>query len=153
VKKTFIINDIFWMGVALFFCIGGLKLGFGTFKQPHAGFMPFLVGLFLGLLALVDLISGVLSQWKSEKKDKMIWAQISWPKVILTVLVLFAFTVFFTTLGFFIGTFLLLLFLFRVMERRRWWIVFMASAATTALFYLVFKVGLESQLPQGFLGF
>lgn len=152
-KKTFIFNDIFWMALALCFCIGGFKLGFGSFKQPHAGFMPFLAGLIIGLLALVDLISGVFNQWKTEKEDKMIWAQVSWPKVILTLTVLFAYTVFFTTLGFFIGTFLLLFFLFQVMERKRWWRVSIASAATTILFYLVFKVGLESQLPRGFLGF
>jgi hypothetical protein len=115
--------------------------------------MPFLAGLIIGLLALVDLISGVFNQWKTEKEDKMIWAQVSWPKVILTLTVLFAYTVFFTTLGFFIGTFLLLFFLFQVMERKRWWMVSIASAATTILFYLVFKVGLESQLPRGFLGF
>jgi hypothetical protein len=152
-KRTFLINDIFWMAIGLFFCIGGLRLGFGTFHKPHAGFMPFLSGLLLGLLAFLDLISGMLSRWDAEKEDRIIWAQISWPKVVLTVAVLFVYTIFFTTLGFLIGTFLLLFFLFQVMERRPWWITLAASAGTTALFYLIFKVGLESQLPQGFLGF
>lgn len=151
-KKTFLINDIVWITFALLVCLGGLKLGFGTFQQPHAGFMPFLSGLFLGLLALVDLISGLLGQWKTEFGEKNIWGGVSWAKLIWTLAVLFAYTAFFTTLGFFIGTILLLLFLFRLMERRPWWIVFMASALTTALTYLGFKVGLDSQLPRGFLG-
>jgi len=152
-KKTFLINDIVWITFALLVCLGGLKLGFGTFQQPHAGFMPFLSGLFLGLLALVDLISGLLGQWKAEFGERNVWAEISWAKVISTLVVLFVYTAFFTTLGFFIGTILLLLFLFRVMEPRPWLKIFMASAVTTSLFYLGFKVGLDSQLPRGFLGF
>lgn len=152
-KKTFLINDIFWMTLALFACLGGLKLGFGTFHQPQAGFMPFLAGLLLGLLALVDLISGLLSQWKREKGDKEIWSEIGWGKITITLAVLFIYTALFSPLGFIIGTILLLLFLFRLMEPRRWWIVLIASLVTTGLFYIGFKIGLDSQLPRGLLGF
>ncbi len=152
-KKTFLINDIFWMTLALFACLGGLKLGFGTFHQPQAGFMPFLAGLLLGLLALVDLISGLLTQWKREKGDKEIWSEIGWGKITITLAVLFIYTALFSVLGFIIGTILLLLFLFRLMEPRRWWIVLIASLVTTGLFYIGFKIGLDSQLPRGLLGF
>ena len=152
-KKTFLVNDILWMTFALLVCIGGLKLGFGTFQQPHAGFMPFLSGLLLGLLALVDLFSGLLDQWKAEKKDKEIWSEISWGKIIVTLAALFLYTALFSVLGFIIGSIFLLLFLFRVMEPRPWWIVLTASLVTTGLFYLGFKVGLDSQLPRGILGF
>jgi len=141
------------MTFALLVCLGGLKLGFGTFQQPHAGFMPFLSGLLLGLLALADLISGLTGQWKTEAMGKNIWAEISWMKLGLTVAVLFVYTAFFTTVGFFIGTILLLLFLFRAMEPMPWWKIFTASIITTVLFYLGFKVGLDSQLPQGWIGF
>jgi len=153
VKKTFLINDIFWITLALIVCIGGLKLGFGTFQQPHAGFMPFLSGLLLGLLALVDLISGLLNQWREEKGDREIWSEINWAKIIITLAVLFIYTALFSVLGFIIGTILLLLFLFRLMEPRPWWIVFSASLVATGLFYVGFKIGLDSQLPRGLLGF
>ncbi len=152
-KKTYFINDLIWMALALLLCLGGLRLGFGSFKQPHAGFMPFLAGLILGLLALIDLVSGVIGQWKAEKEDKEIWAGISWGKLFLTILVLFIYTAFFSITGFTIATILLLLFLYRVMEPRPWWSILVASFVTTGLFYLGFKVGLDSQLPRGFLGF
>ena len=152
-KRTFLINDLVWIGFAAVVCWGGIKLGFGSFHQPHAGFMPFLSGLVLGLLALVDLISGVIHHWKGEKEDKTIWANIHWGKLFLTLALLFIYTVFFNTLGFVIATILLLLFLYRVMEPRPWWVVITASVITTGLFYLGFKVGLDSQLPGGFLGF
>jgi hypothetical protein len=152
-KKTFLVNDLVWIGFAAIVCFGGLKLGFGSFHQPHAGFMPFLSGLVLGLLALVDLISGSMNHWKGEKEDKVIWANIHWGKLFLTLALLFIYTVFFNALGFVIATILLLLFLYRVMEPRPWWVVFIASFITTGLFYVGFKIGLDSQLPGGFLGF
>ncbi|MCJ7493462.1 MAG: tripartite tricarboxylate transporter TctB family protein [Deltaproteobacteria bacterium] len=152
-KKTFLINDLVWIGFAGLVCYGGLKLGFGSFRQPHAGFMPFLSGLVLGLLALVDLLSGVVNHWKQEKMDKEIWANIHWGKLFLTLALLFIYTVLFNTLGFIIATIPLLFFLYRVMEPRPWWVVIIASVITTGFFYLGFKVGLGSQLPRGFLGF
>jgi len=152
-KKTFLINDIFWMTLALFACLGGLKLGFGSFHQPQAGFMPFLSGLLLGLLALVDLINGLLTQWRGEKEDKEIWSEISWGKIIMTLAVLFIYTAFFSVLGFIIATILLLFFLFRLMEPKPWWVVLTASLVTTGFFYVGFKMGLDSQLPMGLLGF
>ncbi len=152
-KKTFLINDLVWIAFAALVCYGGLKLGFGSFRQPHAGFMPFLSGLVLGLLALVDLLSGVVNHWKQEKMDKEIWANIHWGKLFLTLALLFIYTVLFNTLGFIIATIPLLFFLYRVMEPRPWWVVITASVITTGFFYLGFKVGLDSQLPRGFLGF
>lgn len=152
-KKTFLINDLVWIGFAAAVCYGGLKLGFGSFSQPHAGFMPFLTGLVLGLLALADLVSGLIRQGKTEKGDAEIWAHIHWGKLLLTVAVLFLYTVFFTTVGFLISTIFLLFYLYRVMEPKPWKFVVFASILTTVLFYLGFKVGLESQLPRGLLGF
>jgi hypothetical protein len=152
-KRTFLISNLVWIGFAAIVCFGGLKLGFGSFHQPQAGFMPFLSGLVLGLLALVDLISGVINHWKEEKADKEIWANIHWGKLLLTLVILFIYTVFFNTLGFIIATILLLLFLYRMMEPRPWWVVVVASLITTGLFYVGFKIGLDSQLPGGFLGF
>ena len=152
-KKTFLINDLVWMAVAALVCWGGLQLGFGSFSQPQAGFMPFLTGLVLGLLALGDLVSGFIHQWKAEKGDPEIWANIRWGKLLLTAGVLFLYTAFFTTVGFLIATIFLLLYLYRVMEPKPWKFVIFASLLTTFLFYVGFKIGLESQLPRGPLGF
>lgn len=152
-KKAYLINDLVWICVAFFVCLGGLRLGFGTFRQPHAGFMPFICGLLLGILALADLILGLIGQWQAEKTDKEIWAEVNWKKMISTLVVLFSYIAFFNTLGFFIETILLLLFLLRLMAPRPWWINFIISTVITSLCYLGFKVGLESQLPRGPLGF
>jgi hypothetical protein len=152
-KKTYVINDLIWIILASVVCIGGLKLGFGSFHEPKAGFMPFLAGLLLGVLALLDLASGFMHRWKEAKEDKEIWSGIAWGKLILTMGLLFVYTFLSPVIGFVLGTILLFLFLFRMMEPRPWWVILLASLATTGLFYLVFQVGLEGQLPRGFLGF
>jgi hypothetical protein len=152
VKKTYLINDLVWISFAFVVCLGGLKLGFGSFHSPQAGFMPFLSGLLLGVLAVADLGQGLLSNWERDKSDKVIWADIHWGKLLITLGALVLYTFLFSTLGFLIGTFFLLLFLYQVMERRSWKVVIVASLVTTVLFYLAFKVGLDSQLPRGFLG-
>lgn len=152
-KKTYLIHDILWIGFAFLVCLGGLKLGFGSFQQPHAGFMPFLSGLVLGLLALADLISGIVNHWKHEKTDHEIWPSIRWGKLLFTLALLIIFTILFNTLGFIIATIPLLFFLYRLMEPRPWWVALTASVVTTGLFYLGFKVGLDSQLPPGIFGF
>ena len=152
-KTTYMVNDIFWMIFASLVCLGGLKLGFGTFRQPHAGFIPFLSGVLLGLLALVDLVSGFVNKWRKEKADNEIWAAINWKKLILAVVVLFLYSALLTTFGFAIDTLLLLFFLFRLIEPKSLWTVIIASLVTTGLFHLVFKILLSIQLPEGFLGF
>jgi hypothetical protein len=115
--------------------------------------MPFLSGLLLGLLAIADLVQGVLHKWERDKPDHVIWAEIHWGKLLVTLGFLILYTIFFSTLGFLLATFFLLLFLYQVMERRSWKIVIASSVVTTILFYLAFKIGLDSQLPRGFLGF
>jgi hypothetical protein len=152
-KKTFLLNDLVWIGFGTLVCWGGLRLGFGSFSQPHAGFMPFLAGLLLALLALGDLVSGMIHQWKSEKGDSEIWADIHWKKLLLTITILFLYTAFFTAVGFILATILLLFYLYRIVEPKPWKWVIGASALTTLLFYLGFKVGLDSQLPRGLWGF
>ncbi len=152
-KKTYLINDLVWIAFALLVCIGGLKLGFGSFHEPQAGFMPFLSGLLLGVLALADLIQGFLHRWSKDKEDKAIWAEIHWAKLLGTLAILILYTALFTSLGFILTTFLLLLFLYQVMEKKSWSLVVIASIVTTGLFYVAFKMGLDSQLPRGFLGF
>ena len=152
-KKTFLISDLFWIGIAAAICYGGFKLGFGSFHAPHAGFMPVLSGLVLGLLALADLVIGLINRWKEDPEDVEVWSNINWGKLLITVAILFIYTILFSTLGFTISTILLLLFLFRVMEPKPLWLVLVSSVLCTGLFYLAFKVGLDSQLPRGFLGF
>jgi hypothetical protein len=71
----------------------------------------------------------------------------------LLVGVLFLYTAVLKVLGFLLATFLLLLFLFRVVEPLRWKTILLVTAVTMGGIYLLFGVLIESSLPKGFLGF
>ncbi len=67
--------------------------------------------------------------------------------------VLFAFTAVLDWLGFAAATFLLMVVLFRVVERHRWTIVVAESAAAAAACHVLFKMWLGVRLPPGPWGF
>jgi putative effector of murein hydrolase len=54
-------------------------------------------------------------------------------------------------LGFAIVTLLLFIFLLMVIEKKRWFFAVPVSLAVTLIAYLIFEVGLQSQLPRGIL--
>jgi hypothetical protein len=155
-RKLFIINDFFWISLGILACIGGLQLGIGTVSSPHAGFMPFVYGVLLGVLALLDLITGLKGLWQrmfgAAYFEKGFWVEIKLTNVIITVVGLFIYAVFFETFGFIIMTFLLFSFFFYMYAPRPWWKIFLTSLITTVIFYIIFKLGLGTQLPAGFFG-
>lgn len=74
-------------------------------------------------------------------------------KLALLLGVLFIYTALLEFLGFVLGTFLLLLFLFRVVEPVGWKTVILVTVLTMGGTYLLFGILIESSLPKGFLGF
>jgi putative tricarboxylic transport membrane protein len=155
VRKGYIINDIVFMLFSSFICIGSLRLkgGIGSVQEPGPGFMPFVAGMILGLLALLDFISQLRSGKSSPQEEKGVWAGVSWPKIILAVFFLFLYTAVMDRLGFSLSTILYLLAFYRLSGVESWRTNVLASLGTTAIFYVGFKIGLECQLPRGFLGF
>jgi Na+/pantothenate symporter len=53
-------------------------------------------------------------------------------------------------LGYLITTFLAMLLLFGIYERKRWWVALVGSIIVTVITYVVFHVLLNVQLPEGF---
>ncbi len=152
-RKYFILNDLCFVAFALMMCRASLDLGFGSFSSPHAGFMPFLSSCLLGLLALADLISGLRGEWARIYGEKDLWAGANGKRFAITLISLFLYAFFFQTFGFLILTVLLLLLFFQMLEPRPWWKLSLLSIFTTFVFYTIFKVGLEVQLPMGLFGF
>lgn len=140
------------MLVSVLICIEALRLGFGSLKEPAAGFMPFVAGLIMAGLAAADLIIGLMGGWK-DYADESAWKQTSWLKLVSTVAVLFAYALLFRFLGFIADTFLLMVFFIQVIGRKSWVLTVVISGVTTGVFYVVFKTFLDCQLPSGFLGF
>jgi putative tricarboxylic transport membrane protein len=148
-KVTLIINSI-WIIFSLAVCLESWRLDAGTLHAPGPGFLPFITGLLLGVLAIIAFLQALREKPSSDRAffsfgDYLIKVGVLIGALIVYVLLL-------NTLGFLVGTFLLLLVLFRIMEPLKWKTVILASIITLAAVYLLFDFFLGTRLPTGILG-
>jgi putative tricarboxylic transport membrane protein len=148
-EKTLIAANLFWFAFAVAVCLESWNVQVGSFHKPGPGFAPFLAGLGLGVLSLISLFQSL----KEKGQGAGVWTGVHFGKLGLLLLVLLLYALFLDTLGFVVGTLLLMLCLFRMASPYRWWIVVLASVLATAATYTLFVVLLETQLPAGILTF
>jgi hypothetical protein len=143
-------SSLFWLLVGLAIALYSRKYELGTFSSPGPGFLPFLSGAAMALLALV-----VFFQQFPKKKEtlKSLWSHTKWPTVLMVMASLIAYTVMLQLFGFLLDTFLLTAFLLRVMQPLSWYKVCAGALGATLGSYAIFQLWLEAQLPAGVLGF
>ena len=87
-------------------------------------------------------------------EEKAPWYPLhTWKRIIAVLLGLLIYTATMNSLGFLLGTFLLLIFLFRLAEPQRWTVALGASALISFAAYGLFEKWLRTQLPRGIWGF
>jgi hypothetical protein len=144
-------SSVLWVAIGLAIALYSKKYGLGTLSSPGPGFVPFLSGLAIALLAVVVLLQQLHKEGKESLKD--LWAQRKWPTVLLVMGVLVLYTIFLKTLGFLVTTFLLIAFLYRTMEPLGWRKVLFGAIVTALGSYAIFQLWLQAQLPEGIFGF
>ncbi|MGA2465117.1 MAG: tripartite tricarboxylate transporter TctB family protein [Thermodesulfobacteriota bacterium] len=149
-KRTYVVVNIFWLVLSTAVCVESWSLKVGGLHNPGPGFLPFYTAILLGLLALISLLQTLK---ESEGPASEIWGGIQFGKLAILLGTLFLYVFLLDRLGFLLGTFLLLLVLFRIVEPYSWKIVLFSSLLATAATYFFFVILLESRLPRGFLGF
>ena len=149
-KRTYVIVNIFWLVLSTAVCVESWSLKVGGLHNPGPGFLPFYTAILLGLLALISLLQTLK---ESEGSASEIWGGIQFGKLTILLGTLFLYVFLLERLGFLLGTFLLLLVLFRIVEPYGWKTILLSSLLTIGGMYLFFVILLESRLPRGFLGF
>ena len=124
----------------------------GSLAAPESGFMPFLSGAAICLLAAIGLVAGTLRRMQGELWHPFFKGH-SWPRALLTAGALLAFLFLQKPLGFFLATILFIGFLLRAIFPQRWAVVAPISILTAAFAYIIFEIWLHAQLPKGPLGF
>jgi putative tricarboxylic transport membrane protein len=145
-------SGLFWFLFSLFVSYASYRLGLGSVNQPGPGFFFFWTGIAVALLSLVVVLKSFGTQAPEEGKEAPTGKRTT-TKIILVLVALFLYAVLMEWLGFLIVTLLLFMFLLGVIEKKRWWFTLLVSLAVTVLAYLLFEVGLQSQLPKGILEF
>jgi putative tricarboxylic transport membrane protein len=139
----------FFILLSAVICFESLKLGLGTFSNPAPGLFPFLTGAILGGLSVIWLVINLLpgAHWEGIK------ISISWRRVVPMLGGLFLYSILLEFLGFFLATFLLIISLLKGIERRSWVSSGLVALGISIFSYVVFRIWLRVQLPEGFLGF
>jgi len=144
-------SSLFWLLVSIAVFIESLRLGIGTLQNPGMGFLTFSASGILGILSLLLFLQASLR--RKEMKAVPFFAGPLWKRVLLVVMALIVYSKFMPVLGYLISTFLLMITLFWILERRKIRFVFVSSILATLVTYLVFSKWLNCQFPHGLFGF
>jgi len=152
-KKHDILSSIFWLSIGLYVCFHAYYiLRFGTFHTPGPGFIFFLTGAILSFLSIINLLTALSIKANEIKAPIKLWAGLKWQNIIIVNISLWAYMYFLDLLGFFLSAFLLMIFLFRIVEPMRWWITILTAFITVSASYIIFVILFKLPFPQGFIG-
>lgn len=152
-KRLDVWSGVFWLFISIFISINSIKLGIGSIDNPGPGFIFLCGALVLGTLSILVLLLALASKerdvtgsWISEFEN------VNWLKVIFVLLSLTIYAMTIEWLGFLISTILLIGFLLRSIEAKRWHVVVFVAFSSAFLTYLIFEVWLKTKLPKGIFG-
>jgi putative tricarboxylic transport membrane protein len=137
----------------LFIVLGGgimaqsVNLSLGNFHNPGPGFMPFILGF---SMILLSLLSYVESRPEADRQKMNLLKEEKPILLIFGGLILYLFLM--NILGFYVSTFLLLMYLIRACGLKEGWRSVWISAATVIVVYVVFYKLFIIPFPEGVLG-
>jgi len=144
------IAGLFGFVFAIYILIQSVKLDLGGVHQPGPGFFSFFGGTLLAVFSLILLIQSVLTRGKGAGK-KTEGGKENPRAVVFCVIAIVVFGLILETLGFVVCTFLLVILLLWLFDRRKWWAVLFTAGCVSLGIYVVFNVLLKSDLPVGIL--
>ncbi len=147
------VGSLFWLTVGLISLYGSFHLGLGTMREPGSGFLPFLAGCFISLMALIILVQSFFREGSGQGKIAALWAGVNWHRTLIISLATLGFILVLERLGFILTSFLLMFILFKWVEKLPWAKAVIIPGLTLGLTYLLFDVFLKATLPKGVFGF
>ncbi len=124
------------------------RLRFGAVTVPGPGFFPLVLAVGFTLVCLILLVAALRAPAGAAARESGGAGGIRW-KVLGTLGVMLAYAFVLEPLGFVAATCGLLCFFFRALEGMRWTVAVAASALTSVVTYVIFKVFLHVRLPLG----
>ncbi len=139
---------LFLTALSITVCALAYRLGLNEIGNPGAGLIPFGVAALLGLMSL-GLMFRNAGAVVERSLHESVFKGVDWKRVVLTLCAITAYAIAFNRLGFPICTFLLLVWLLRVVGRQRWRTTVAVSLLTVICAYLLFVVWLACPFPTG----
>jgi putative tricarboxylic transport membrane protein len=146
-------SSLFWLAVGLMAVYGSIKLGLGSLQQPGSGFLPFLAGSFICLMALIVFFQPFFNEKSVQPKIWDLWKGTIWNRPLILCLLILAYILALEKIGFLLTTFIILGIMFKGAENLSLWKTTLLSALASATAFLLFDTLLKASLPKGIFGF
>lgn len=144
-------TSLFWLLFGMFIIRESVKLGLGKIQEPGPGFVSFLGGVCLLFFSVVLMFQSFLVKPRIMEKGAPRQIEKPWGVVFVLIGVLI-YVFIFEWLGFIISTFLLVTFLLKYFEQKRWWKILVTAGVVSLSAFLIFNIFLKAELPEGILG-
>jgi len=145
-------GGFFWLLVGGASVYGALGLGVGTMSEPGSGFMAFLGGILILMLALVVCVKSYCTDASAGTRISELWKGLQWWRSVAICLLVLAFILLFSTLGYFVSSLLLLVVIMRWIEGQSWRFSLLVPIVVVLATYTLFKTVLKINLPAGIFG-
>jgi putative tricarboxylic transport membrane protein len=144
----------FWTSLFLMILSGAViseafELEIGAPGNPGSGFMIFGTAGVLGTLALHLFIKSLMSERRKAKEAPKVHR---W-RVVFVIAANLIYILILQPIGYLLGTFLLMGFLFQVSEKGKWFSSVWGAALTSFVSYFIFSLLLGLNLPRGLVPF
>lgn len=147
------VGGLFWLLFGCAAAYGGLDLGLGTMEEPGSGFLTFVAGSFVALMAILIVIQSYRGDPAAQARVSDLWKGAMWWRAVAISGLILLFIFSFETIGFFVCSFLLLVIIMRWLEGLEWKLCLLVPTIATVTTYLVFKKMMNISLPAGIFGF
>ncbi len=146
------LGSLFWLAIGLISIYGSLLLGLGNMREPGSGFLSFLAGCFICIMAVVVLGQSFIQREEVRAKLASLWEGVNWRRPLIITGLVLGFIVFLEKLGFILSSFLLLFILLKSVEKFSWSKAILIPVITMGCTYLIFDYLLEGHPPERVLG-
>ena len=147
------IGGFFWLLFGCAAMYGGWGLGLGNMQESGSGFLTFVAGAFVSLMALIVIVQSFRGDPAAQVRVSDLWKGVMWWRAIAITGLILLFIISFETIGFFVCSFLLLVIIMRWLEGLAWMTCLLIPTIATVTTYVVFKTMMKISLPAGILGF
>jgi putative tricarboxylic transport membrane protein len=147
------VSALFWLTIGLISIYGSTHLGFGTLQEPGSGFLSFLAGCFICLMAIIVFFQSFFSGERSPLKISTLWRGLRWHRPIAICLLTLGYILALERIGFLLTGFLLLFIILKGVENLSWRKAMLIPVSTLGVSYLLFHFILKATLPKGIFGF
>jgi hypothetical protein len=135
---------------SIYVAVASFSFGVGSLGKPGPGFFPLGGAIIVGVNALF-VLSRALS--KTDSKRAVEAEKTRWWKVAAVLGSIVLFGILMDTVGFFLCTFLMIVFFIRIIMSQGWPKTILVALCSSIGCYIIFDLLLNAQLPRGFLTF